>query len=202
MELYKYIIEEERLVESKLGKLVAINLKDAGKLIMKDCKHYLGLLRGKDPLVRGMKVYVAEDGPGVLWSRIVRQDRRSRMAGPKARVIINEFLEEFGHARRDRSVIASSKGRVEFKPWYRIYPIGKFNYTWVRSRDFNFTEDSWPGDMMGWMEKDELLKVLEVQDGIGNIVTNKRFGVAYDKRYEIWMDCKEYYFGEYDRKII
>jgi hypothetical protein len=204
MELYKFVIldEEAMLAEASEGKLVSTNVKDAGKFIMKNCKHYLGLLRGKDPLVRGMKIYVGEGGLGVLWKRSVRQDRRSRMSGPKGRVVINKFLEEYGHVRRDKSVIASSKGRVEFKPWYRIYPIGRFDYSWVRSRDFNFDEGSWPGDSLAWMEQDELFKVLIDQDGMGNIVTNKRFGVAYDKKYEIWMDCKEYYFTEYDRKIL
>ena len=197
MELYRYILDE-----ASEGKLVATNNKDAIRLIMKNCKHYLGLLRGRDPLVRGMKIYVGEGGLGVLWKRSVRQDRRSRMSGPKRREVINKFLEEFGHVRRDRAVIASSKGRVEFKPWYRIYPIGRFDYSWVRSRDWNFDEGQWPGVDLAWMEPDVLLRVLKDQDGIGNIVTNKRFGVAYDKKYEIWMGCKDYYFTEYDRKIL
>jgi hypothetical protein len=204
MELYKYIIAEDliMLAEASEGKLVSTNEPDAVKKIRSNCSHYLGLLRGRDPLVRGMKIYVGEGGLGVLWKRQVRQDRQSRMASLDKSKLINEFLERFGHVRRDHALIASSKGRVEFKPWYRIYPIGRFDYTWVRSSDWNYSEGKWPGNMILHGEFDEVLKVLEDQDGVGNIVSNKRFGVAYDKKYEIWMGCKEYYFTEYDRKII
>ena len=179
------------------------------KAIVKNCKPYLKLLKGRNPLVRGMtREQAATYGAG---KKTVRKDRISRAGlDPKKTERANEWLDSIGAARRDKSVIAISKPKLQlFGPEHWIFPEGKFKYTYVKSDDFNSSNRSgWePAKFWVWLkiraggdkEKlDKFEKALFTEEfnpkklfGI-----NKGFDEAYNKGYEIWFECKKYYFIE------
>ena len=185
----------EYLTESHY-KGVTMDKATAGTLIKRDCKKYLGLLKGKEPLRRGMTISLEN---GILFKRDVRQDRRARLAIPERSDAANKWLEKNKHVRRDKAVMASSRERKIFGYEYYMFPIGKFNYTWIRGKDWNFRSDSgdgWDGSEMGMSKPHKILEMLDRQQRLGNIVTNKGWDNMYRNGFEVWMDCKEYYFME------
>jgi len=115
---------------------------------------------------------------------------------------MNNWLESAGHTRRDRSVIAIGSERIaeDFGNAYMIFPIGKFNYSWVTTEDWN------DGNLSGGLKRGwniwELVDDIDVKMPFEemtekykrHITTNKGFRKAYNMDYEIWMDCKQYYF--------
>jgi hypothetical protein len=183
----------EYLTESHY-KGITMDKGTAGTLIKRDCKKYLGLLKGKEPLRRGMTISLQD---GILFKRSVRQDRKARLTVPERSGIANKWLEKNKHVRRDRAVIASSKERKVFGYEYYIFPIGKFNYTWIRGKDWNFrSEHGWDGAEVGILGPGKIIEMLDKQQRDGNIVTNKGWDNMYKNGFEVWMDCKEYYFIE------
>lgn len=179
--LKQYIIEST-IAQSRYDDFVELK-----KVVTKDCKKYLGLLKGKKPFMRGVVtgsdhfIPVYEEGPFTLCKKKVRQNRRPRGTDIQTFNKLNKVLEKEGHVRRDRAVMATASrsnagnfGRVSF-----IFPIGNFNYTYVERGDFNLTN-----------------RPEEYHEGM--FITNKGFDIAYREEYEIWMDPKEYYFLDPD----
>jgi hypothetical protein len=124
--------------------------------------------------------------------------------------IFNEWLEQEGHIRRDSAVIASSKPgpSTMFGMNNYIFPIGKFNYTWVRAKDVNINDGK-----TGWYESavenflidpegfDTDYKVKLPKPFHTYFTTNKGISEAYDNNYEIWFNCKAYYFAKINKYV-
>lgn len=162
------------------------------KLIEKNCKYYLSLTKnGEYKFYRGIKKIYVKFG-----EKSVRQDRVPRGMEPKQAKILNDWLLKNGHIDRSKSVFANSdktKLGLFSSMQYEIFPIGKFNYTYVKAFDINMTSNS--------EYKDAISALMYGKSYIGNyeeeikqaFVTNKGIKEAHDKKYEIWFDCKKYY---------
>jgi len=200
MRLRNYITEEWQMQKksSKELSIEQMNLELFIKDIKGKCKPYLNLLGGREPLTRGMRIVSPTD----FGIKAVRKDRKSLIGMSSTEVKkINQYLEYIGAARRDRSVIASStvsnSKAMMFGDLYWIFPIGRFDYTFVFSSDFNW---SGPGHSMDdfrkyikyeyWKDPD----VPEVYKPENSFMTNAGFDNAYDKEFEIWFECDKYYY--------
>jgi hypothetical protein len=119
---------------------------------------------------------------------------------------LNKWLQDNNHVRRDKAVIAANIGDNIFQNMfgqvYYIFPIGKFNYTWLKSRDINMKDIS-----SGWYEYavdnffiygektfDSDYKINLNKPFKEYFTTNKGIEKAWKEYYEIWFDCKEYYY--------
>jgi len=125
------------------------NVHELNKLIHKDCKPYLSLIGNRKPLYRGM----VEDAK--IGVKSVRQDRRPLgMTGQVAKQF-NKWLKKNGHVPRDKAVFATSdKDAIDmFGKVFYFFPIGKFNYTFIRSEDANIEdpETGWHHDLLDIM---------------------------------------------------
>lgn len=171
------------------------------KDIIKNCKYYISQLNRNQisvPFVRGISRSKLKSPFG---KKSVRQDRKPLATKKEVFNEINDYFEEKGHARRDKSVIATSNYEwTKFfgVPTY-IFPIGKFNYTFVKTYDFNKLKylDRAPQLLQDFMrnqikDEDKIDQALELLDNW--VVTNKKMHVPYEMGYEIWFDCKEYYY--------
>ena len=178
------------------------SVDDFNELMHKNCKPYLKLIQGKDhPLYRGMSSY-----HGWMGEKKVRQDRIPKGMGSYQAALLNTWLKSKGHVRRDKAVMASSSSHVRIHgDRYFIFPIGKFDYTWIRANDINIDDP-----LTGWYQG-------AVQDAIEYgfddmkdykrlpkefdeyFYTNKGFNIAYEEGYEIWMNPKSYYFAREGR---
>jgi len=201
---------------------------NANEKIERDCKPYLKLLKGREPLYRGMKVGIGIDEIG---KKKVRKGRKARgMSDEKLNAAINKWLKSEGHVRRDRCVITSPSvhqvkrlsSMLEFSNVYYVFPIGNLKYTWIESKDFNETKGRWDPEYLFLLQKDKYMKKvsmymkpdywkdeiprieskLEIATGTKDpkkglakfFTSNNGFDTAYQKGYEIWFGCKEYYF--------
>ena len=165
--------------------------------ILKDCKSYLKLLGGKEPLFRGM--FSEHKGQLVFGERKTRAKRISLGGIPKELYDkVNDWLKENGHIRRDAHTVigTSDEGHVKIfgtPTW--MFPIGKVNYTWVESSDWNIPNSKWrPQELFidirnngEEVDMDKYNKLLH---------TNKGFSTAYIKEDEIWFKTKSYYYIE------
>jgi hypothetical protein len=224
MRLQQYITESTTMeIES---------VYELNKLIHKDCKPYLSLIGNRKPLYRGM---VEDVKIGV---KSVRQDRRPLGMTDLVAKQFNKWLKKNGHVPRDKAVFATSdKDAVDmFGKVFYFFPIGKFNYTFIRSEDANIEdpETGWHHDLLDIMFPtptgsnfydisdfikynyklsddcyslgDNIIRPASLKGKMSCIenafkkyfVTNKNFNEAYKKRYEIWFDCKKYYFVNED----
>ncbi len=155
----------------------------------------------------------------VFGQKNVRQDRqgisnRSNMDlhsgepgkwGAKAGTFfkaLNQWLAKNGHADRSKSVSVTSdyETAAYFGQPYWVFPIGKFKYTFVPSKDFNDDSVYWSGDSMvtylKYYEAGELdqFNAMNEFDPNRAFTTNKGFVMAIKKQYEIWIQCKQYYY--------
>ena len=150
--------------------------------IERDCKYYLSLLKNKTPFYRGM---IVNNDYG---KKQVRDDRKPRGMKQEVANNLNDWLKKNGHTTRNNSVISTSNiyDAINFGNGnvYFIYPIGRFNYSYVRSTDINNNDNS--GYKKYYIEEYKKLKDF--------IITNHNINEAYNKKYEIWFDCKEYYY--------
>ena len=188
MRLRKYLNENITTVE------------ELNELIHKNCKYYLNITKGKYIFKRGMGFSRNIDPWGKWGKKKVRQNRKPRATDKDAFIKLNKWLDKNNHVRRDKAVMASSfQGEILssfFGDLYWIFPIGKFNYTWIKSRDINLTDAS-----TGW-SRFAVDKYFE-RDGYVNdikgdfkdyFVTNSSLKTAWQSQFEIWFDCKEYYY--------
>ena len=188
MRLKNYINEKViQLIETE---------EEIDSLIQKNCKYYLSL--GKFQFYRGIK----QNSGGQYGKNSVRQDRRPRGMSGRSAKSMNNWLVKNGHTDRSKSVFAGSDNTRLFlfsKNIYEIFPIGKFNYTWIKVTDINMSGGNYDGEILALknydMEGDPYGYLDNMMKDI--IVTNKGIKEAYDKKYEIWFDCKSYYYKFY-----
>ena len=188
MKFSQYITEKQEVTQSQLDYY--------NELIKVDCKPYLNLIKGKDPLYRGM--YVGGEAAG---TKKVRTDRIPKGMDKITFEKFNKWLQKNKHNRRDQSVICTSnlKWAKSFSSkLYVIFPIGKFSYTWIASKDVNVTDNS-----TGWdnMSVESYFVDIEPQDDSTTsspfefyFHTDKGFNIAYGKGYELWVKCDSYHY--------
>ncbi len=166
------------------------------KSIEKECKPYLKLLKGRSPMIRGMK---NTDDMGV---KPVRKDRTSKIGNSKETVKdINDYMDYIKAARRDRSVIAisefTSRMSQMFGQPYWIFPIGGFKYTYIEAADFNYGSNNFNSTSFLGYVKDRRWEDYDMDDygwDREGIVVNRDFDEAYNKGYETWFECDRYYY--------
>ncbi len=215
MRLRQYISEQDLYQEREfwqpqIDKLV--------KGIKSGCKFYLQLIGNREPLFRGIK------GKQQFGEQDVRQNRmpvhprgRDMLSVKKIKngrtfdtqepywVVLNQWLKSNGHAERNKSVSVSSdfSSANAFGTPYWIFPKGKFKYSHVRSEDFNYSNDmvNWnPNDMKYFLEhwySDDPNKEpwgSFSKDEFDRNIVSDNFREGYEKKYEMWLQCKSYYF--------
>jgi len=166
-------------------------------LIEKDCKHYLSLTKNGD-----MEFFRGMYGKTDSGKKKVRQDREAKGMDGSGSYNFNKWLVKNGHTDRSKSVMATSmieRGRFFSEDVYVIYPIGKFNYTWINKRDVNM-RDRWSNDEQDAFDSITIGFADSLPSKTSNDIvkkmfkTNKGIRTAYMKGFEIWFDCKEYYY--------
>lgn len=183
-----YIITENK------GKEITEDPVTAARLLKRDCKKYFKLLGDDYPLKRYMFGETLLMG---MAKKRVRQDRIAMRSSFWNMRFINEWLAKKGHVSRDKAVIATRSYRSGFGEPHYIFPIGKFNYTWVKSKDWNFDDVSgWKGVILWEKMSTEKLEEWIEENGM-YITTNRGFNIAYTQGYEIWLDCKEFYYMQF-----
>lgn len=178
-------------------------------IIEKDCKPYLKLIRGKIPLYRGSGT---EDKKRITEFLLMGKTRPKRTSkGLDSRIFkeFNRWLEEAGHVRKDKNVIIATSSVENAEPWGilgYIFPIGKLNYTFIRSYDVNIQDNrtGWPGrtllSQLFDVKSEYFWKSSGISPNFDNYFsTNKNFNEAYNKGYEMWFKCDKYYFITYEK---
>lgn len=178
-----------------------MTIEEINSLIQKDCGYYLNLIKNDHIFKRGLQKHINLHG-----KKQVRQDRKPRGMNSDAFKKFNKWLDQNGHVRRDKAVIAAniSDGLFEnlFGNVYYIFPIGKFDYTWLMAEDMNIKDYK-----TGWYEYavenfftqgektfDDDPKINLNKPFREYFTTNKNWYVAWKNKYEIWFSCKEYYY--------
>lgn len=173
-------------------------------IIHQECKTYLKLIKGlKTPFYRGMYTN------GITVGRKqVRKDRNPYGMAKNEAEVLNKMLGANGHARRDKSVMATSDlDHIEMfgNPFY-IFPTDRMKYTWVETSDMNMDgANGWQQETLtSWADiqitgphhhhtevLDELYKPFEQW-----FHTNTGIREAYNNEYEIWFESKDYIFAK------
>ena len=188
------------------------------KIIRKDCAQYLRILQsaGIGVFWRGLGYPSPANNFG---KKAVRKDRQTKGMHFKLAKVFNPWLEKKGHNRRDQSISATADFEHArfFGDPMAIFPIGKVSYTWIHSKDINepdrktkfHPEMIWVAmdTMPAYIGSGEERKIWDKADKIKKVfpsyvVTDKRIKTAYDKGYEIWFDCKSYYFVKSGSQMI
>lgn len=181
--------------------------EDINESIHKNCKQYLKLIKGLNPLYRGM------DAPYDIGIKDVRKDRTPFGMNVDEALVLNHMLQKNGHARRDKSVMCTSDDdHLElFGHPYLIFPLDRIKkYTWFDGPDVNMeghsgwtdsTIPAWvasvvgPNDWTDWSGNnvDHVLDKLE-KPVEKFFTTNKGFNRAHKHGYEMWIECDKYYY--------
>lgn len=172
------------------------------------CKQYLKLIKGKNPLYRGIDVF---------WDsgiKDVRKDRRPFGMEIDEADYLNDWLQKNGHMRRDKSVMAISNPEDLdlFGEPYHFFPLDPIKgYTWAETKDLNMVDQrtGWSDfTVRAWkMKKNNEISiddewVFRMEGELKGLKkpfedyfhTNKGFNTAYKNGYEIWFNCVRYYF--------
>ena len=234
------------------------------EVLLKDCAPYLNSISIKNKkdfnqnmikFYRGMKTKINN------LEKVKVSKRFSKGTIDFLFPVVNKWLKENGHVSRDLAVFATSdKDYTEIfgSNIGIIFPIGKINYTFVKSNDFNNSDymiNGWDSFALIWKFKEKLIKLnkqlfyadiwykdnleefwnedllkyikvnglkdeknneikiniygitsggidtdtyegwnLRTKTVLDNFETNQNILKAYKNNYEIWFDCKEYYF--------
>ena len=169
-------------------------VEELNELIHKNCKYYLKLTEGKYIFKRGMSSDI-----DIFGKKKVRQNRRPRGMDKNIFGKLNTWLDQSNHVRRDKAVIATNiiNNISQFGVTYWIFPIGKFNYTWLKANDMNITDYSteWdPTAVIEFFRFGEVRSELMTGNFEDYFTTNKGIKIAYKNEYELWFSCKEYYY--------
>ena len=165
--------------------------EEIDSLIKKNCKYYKSL--GNFHFFRGIK----QNSGGQFGENSVRQNRKSRGMTARSAKSVNKWLVKNGHTDRSKSMFAGSDPTRLYlfsQNIYEIFPIGKFNYTFIKVADINMfgKYDSEIRALKDYDMEGDPFNYLDNMNDI--IITNKNMKEAYDKKYEIWFDCKSYYY--------
>ena len=201
-------------INEGLGEIIELSPKEQTILIKKDCKHYLNLTKSTGPFNRAVGEIITTTE---IIKKKVRLDRTSLGMNQGVFDKFNKWLQKNGHIRRDKAVSASSSGPSlqKFGNVGYFFPIGKFNYTWVKTKDINM--DDIKG---GWRQNEvdlfffnqeieykhqiptnkEFIE-LSIKNFPKFFTTNKGIETAHKNKFEIWFDCKEYYIVNRKNKI-
>jgi len=204
--LIKYINEAADFLQ--------LSPKEQSALIKKDCKYYLNLTKNTGPFNRA----VGEKGqPDEIIKKKTRTDRQP--IGMRFEIFdkFNNWLSKNDHVKRNKSVSASSSSSSlrKFGHVYYFFPIGKFNYTWVKTNDINLDnlKTGWRQnevDLYFFNQETEYKHQIPtnkklIEKSIKNFpkwfTTNKGIEIAHKNKFEIWFDCKEYYLVNRENKI-
>jgi len=170
--------------------------------IHKNCKQYLKLIKGLDPMARGMYSYYE------FGIKDVRKDRHPYGMSNKTANEFNKWLASQGHTRRDISVLCTSNtksaelfGRINW-----IFPKDRIkSYTWVDTDDVNtYGANGWQPNTIsagliqsegGELSTYSQLAIDELSKPFPDFFhTNYLFRKAHAKGYEMWIDCDKYYY--------
>lgn len=189
MRLYNYLNEMDVLDLSNM-------ISDMNDKIEQDCKPYLSLIKGKNPLARGLKA--AKDKVGI---KQVRKDRVPSGMDYETFKKFNKWLQDNNHNKRDKSIsvspkpeglemFAGSSGIIAY-----VFPIGKFSYSWIKAKDVNIHDPKtgWDDEML-W----DLLWDYEDEEFENFFFTDEGFNTAYKNGYEIWINANKYYYVAID----
>jgi hypothetical protein len=184
LRLKNYINEEEYVTRELLFEKI--------KYIQKECKYYINLLKKNTidvPFFRGSS--------GGWYQEIeTRTNRKSHGMSEILYDELNKILKGHGHVPRNQAVIttASPQHSSMFGITFYFFPIGrnKFNYTWTRSIDLNFTDIA--DDLLNYIRADNMpAKQKNIETYISSyFTTNKNIKKAWINNYETWFDCKKY----------
>lgn len=205
--LIKYINEE-------LEDIIQMSPKEQSALIKKDCKYYLNLTKNTGPFNRAIHEKSLQRE---IIKKKVRTDRTSLGMNQGVFDKFNKWLQKNGHVRRDKAVSASSSGPSlqKFGNIGYFFPIGKFNYTWVKTKDINIDDikNGWRQnevDLFFFNQETEYKHQIPTNKELIDksikqfpkfFTTNKGIEIAHKNKFEIWFDCKEYYIVNKKNKI-
>ena len=200
MRLTQYINESDNIRDDFIE---ILNVNELSILIKRNCKPYLKLLKGRTPLFRGM-----EKMSNPVGIKKQRKDRTTKLMTKNLLTIVNKYLKEKNLPLRTESMICTSdenRARNFFgSNTYFVFPKDNFKFAMVRSSDINFSSSNFKWDVtelshMAFkysVEQDDEIynKIISMLDyGLdGN--SQKAFDEAYEKKYEMWFDCNEYYY--------
>ena len=164
------------------------NIEGMLQVIESECKKYLKLLKGKTPLYRGGRY------PGIMGISGVRQDRKAIGVFSKGQVeFVNKWLEKSKYPRRDKSLITTpdpahaqqfASGNI-----YYVFPIGKnWDFAYTKAKDFNFS-----GELSMRLGQIATHKK-EAKEFLSGFISDDNFNKAYNKKWEIWFNCKKFYY--------
>lgn len=173
--------------------------------LKKNCSYYLKWLKKNNipfPFTRNMDVSL----PAGIKN--VKKDRKPKGTDERSFKFINNWLEERGLVRRDKAVIATSINRLSFGDRYYIFPVRKFDYTYIKDIDFNGLRNSQflstklakridyflsYGDTFQSFNK-------EMENAFKLLITKRKPWIAWKNGYEIWFECDKYYYIDYNYK--
>jgi len=196
MRLQEYITEDKEILIHDINELVT--------LLKKDCKKYLKLLKGRTPLFRGIR-----RTSSIVGLKKQRKDRRPQQMPESALHFIDDYLKDNKFPLRSESMICSSNIEL-IRRWFSsgricfVFPKGTFRFAIVRSGDMNFDNEKTGYDNYELYDKIEDFLYTGAKDTYNEILlkldlnidgnSQKVFDEAYNKKYEMWFDCKEYYY--------
>jgi len=196
MKFYDYLNERNNITD----------IKKINMLIQRNCKQYLNTIKGLPaPFARAADEHLYFD------QKIVRKDREPKGTDPEIFKKFNMWLQKNGHNRRDKSFSAINPKYINNLfggNEYYVFPIGRFNYTWIDAYDINMEDEKtgwsmWTLDVE-FGDKDSI--IIDLKKPFKDYFhTDKGIKTAYKKGYETWINCKYYYrinmfYYEWDSK--
>lgn len=185
------------------------------EMVKANCSKYLKLLGGKKPMFRGMETQYesADDWDSKIFigKKKVRKNRAPQGTNPTGFKLVNKWLGKKKWPKRDKSIMMTSDSdkALMFGNAHYVFPINSsYGYAWVEANDFNDWDSStnphsipksWsigPFETLSKTKPEMAEQMLE-----DFVHGNKHFDVAYNRGYEIWMDCNHYYLLYYDGMI-
>jgi len=141
---------ENFIVENKKFEVDIKNKDEIAReadVIQKNCTQYIKLLKihgFSRPLYRAVN-----NGPNLheYMEKNVRTNRKPSGTSSGEFPFMNIWLQSHKHIRRDQAVMAKGD-KLHLKTFgdiYYFFPIGKFNYTFIKTSDFNLPDnnDKW-----------------------------------------------------------
>ena len=203
MKLYNYLNEEDWFIEYDKNNII--------EKIKKECSFYLNIIDKKYFFRRSI---LCVDNDFSLINTKKRNTGYGYFHKKNDFEELNNFFKSNKITTRDNSIFCSSSknnavDNDDKSLYFFIFLIGKFNYSWIKSSDFNISSKNWKIEILEYYIKkielnsyikkffneydnNKLIKLCE-KYVLENIYTNKNIKEAYLNKYEIWFDCKKYY---------